>query len=1050
MASIGQFNTAGTSVRAEATNSLVNVNLDISLYTQRLVEPPAEYAAVGQHLAPSRLHEAQEGTRHTIARKLGILFKEHNMLPSTPELIKAYGLRASEISRSSTANPRGDVSHGAFAGMIGADATTLWAAATSGRPALQCHLLACLLARIWEPAEATSIWAEIVSRRKEELKQKLADEGELGEEVLHAVTQEVLRSDLRDWDASVRAWMRVADSVMAKQQTQARLIIDNLSLPVNVKPDTYGSVMSAWSAAMTQMEKLLCGVPLQVHAGDILLALVSWHLYPDMKCLSTENKDIHQHDPLVEGRGFLTLGLEPSPRVAKDFKSVYWALPLSHLRFYGRLPVTRTRSVRTSDQDRITVDEMLWAMIASFIADWDDGSVPTSSILEFVGDTAMRLHDLWITTRQTESTEADSSGVPNGGCDSWLMMISRVCLRYKDRLGEERVRKLKAMGQRFGKLPSTPFQNVFNVPTYLEVARNLEDKISLFRDVAASRLREAGSTSGYDFLVAYKQSYIYDSKNKGSTTFHIYEYATACPEHGPPGDTSNHNPQHRRWFSIELGSLNAIERDKVAEHHLEKLKEMGEVADSIDESSPLFYRTMEDNTAYQQSTSHNGNVVYIHESRQHKRGPTRRAMRNLVDEYVRMKPGRQHEPTAIFQVIYGRLDDVALLRRSAPGPVIHQESPKDQSSAKGSGKSIKVSGWELSAQKAIHYFQPDKVDLSRRSNVLYFGAMQNCAFLGMEFIESLYSSLKGATVDVRVVQFDFKDALWLKSAIQMNRAATPTVTQEDYTTPKLTIDLVDTATCFACIAMMETGSYNLIPDELRNVFAVGAADSLYIASALIRDPTSKPTPLIGRFIGNIGRAGMAFMVPPKEPEIKSYTQIDEWYQYDHKEFDGKMEDCFKGTSLHLSFSEASQAVNIEFSGERDVEAYFLETLISVHDRETWIAELDILGALTDPHDRLVRNFLKTQPCSCGPASTPAIKIISIDNFAEMIVPPRQAGIIRADGNWQARLAAASICLAKGYKVILKPQKTCWGCLSKVSLSNVTVASIIDANKVVIL
>ncbi|KAI2634829.1 hypothetical protein GGS26DRAFT_581613 [Hypomontagnella submonticulosa] len=981
MASIGQLNAAGTSIRAEATNALVNVHLELSLFTKRFVEPPVEYAAVGQHLAPSRLHEAQEGTRHTIARKLGVLFKDHKMLPSTPELIKAYGLRASEIARSSTANPRGDVSHGAF-----------------------------------------------------------------------AVAEEVLRSDLRDWDASVRAWMRVADSVMAKQHTQARLIIDNLSLPVNVRPDTYGSVMSAWSSAMTQMESLLCGVPLQVHAGDILLALLSWHLYPDMKYLSTEDQYIQQRDPLVEGRGILTLGLEPSPRVAKDSKSVYWALPLSHLRFYGRLPVARTRSVRTSDRDRITVDEMLWAMTASYIADWDDGSVPTGDILKFVSDVAMQLHDSWGFKRQAEPAKGGSRGVPDDKYDSWLTMISRICLGYKDRLGEERVRKLKAMGQRFGKLPSIPFQNILNVSTYLEVALNLEDKISLLRDIAASRLEGAESTQGYEFIIAYKHSYIYDSKSEGGSTFQIYEYATACPEHGVSEglfDTGDHTLKQRRWLSIELDSLGEEGRHKVMERRVEEVEKIGEVASSMGKASPLFGRITEDNIA--QRTIRDGDmVVQVHESRR-RRGASHRTTRGHGSEYVWMKSGLRSGSTVEFEVVYGRLDGIALLRRSARiDVVVHQRSQRSQES-QGPKKATKKNSRDLSAQKVIDLFQPHKVDFSRCANAFDYSVMQNRALHGMAFIESLYRSIEGATVDVRVVQFNFDKALWLDSAIQMNRPAKQAFLHEGYIAPKLRIDLVDTATCFACIAMMETGSYNLNPEELRHVFAIGAADSLYIASALVRDPSSKPAPPIRRFVGNIGRAGMVFMVPPKDPEIRSYTQIDEWYQYDHKDFDGRMEDCFKGTSLHLSFSEASQVVNLEFSGERDVEAYFLETLISVHDRETWIAELDILGSLASPRDRLVRNFLGTRPCSCGPASAQASKIISIDNFAEMIVPPRQAGIIRANGNWQARLAAASICLAKGYKVILKPEKTCWGCLSKASLDDVTVASIIEnANGVVVI
>lgn len=387
MTSIGNINATATSFRAEATNALANINFEVSLFTKRIISP---HAGVGQHLAPSRLKEAQDGVRHTIARKLGILFR--SILPSTPELIRSYGSRASEISRSSTANPRGDKSHGAFASTIGADATTLWAAATSGRSAIQCHLLACFLARIWEPPEATSIWVEIVSRRKVELEAKLAEEGELEPEVLLAASQEFPRSDLRDWDASARAWLRVADSVMAKQQTQLRLVLDNLHLPVNAKPQTYESVIDAWTSAMSQMEKLLGGIPLQVHHGDILLGLLSWHLYPDMKHLSAQARYICQYDSLLEGRGILTLGLEPSPRVAKDPESVYWALPLAHLRYYGRLPVTRKRSVRTTDRDRITVDEMLWAMLYAYILPWDDGSVPTREVLQFVMNLASELH----------------------------------------------------------------------------------------------------------------------------------------------------------------------------------------------------------------------------------------------------------------------------------------------------------------------------------------------------------------------------------------------------------------------------------------------------------------------------------------------------------------------------------------------------------------------------------------------------------------------------------------------------------------------------------
>jgi hypothetical protein len=158
-----------------------------------------------------------------------------------------------------------------------------------------------------------------------------------------------------------------------------------------------------------------------------------------------------------------------------------------------------------------------------------------------------------------------------------------------------------------------------------------------------------------------------------------------------------------------------------------------------------------------------------------------------------------------------------------------------------------------------------------------------------------------------------------------------------------------------------------------------------------------------------------------------------------------MEDCFQGTSLHLSFSEASQAVNVSFSGGRDVDAYLLETLISVYDRDTWIAEIDILRSMASR--RLKQWPSRPEGCSCGSStvSGPA-QLISIDNFAEMIVPPKLPGIIRAKGNWQARLAAASICLAKGYTVVLQPELSCLECLLTTHYHNIGHGSTGDAKK----
>jgi hypothetical protein len=148
----------------------------------------------------------------------------------TPELIKAYGLQASELASSPTINPKESFEYGFFANRVSTDATSIWAAA------IVTHLLSCMLARVWDGAEATSIWYEIVLKRKEEIIAQLERDhsGEISS--LAAAQQDISRYQLRDWDSSARAWLRTADEAKRKEQTQVRLILDNIQkTEVNLK-----------------------------------------------------------------------------------------------------------------------------------------------------------------------------------------------------------------------------------------------------------------------------------------------------------------------------------------------------------------------------------------------------------------------------------------------------------------------------------------------------------------------------------------------------------------------------------------------------------------------------------------------------------------------------------------------------------------------------------------------------------------------------------------------------------------------------------------------
>ncbi|TGO81659.1 hypothetical protein BPOR_1064g00020 [Botrytis porri] len=296
---------------------------------------PGRISESGSCHVKRRKTDAKEGSLHRTARRLGALFKD--VLPSTDELFRAYGTRVSEIA-SAFDSSSGHISGTGyiFASYAGADSTSIWAAATSGSAAIAAQLLACMLARMFTGTEATSIWVELVQTHKERIRRKSKDEmfpqeHNMAEE---AAQQDITRIDLSNWDASVRAWLESADHVKLKQHKQTMLILNSACVPVNKDPDTYSSVIKAWTTALTVVNELVNGMPQRIQKWScttcsLVLALIS------------------RYDGLWRklcGAALLTLGLQEVRNIKDSAQSVYWSLPLARLQYYGT-PVQATRSI---------------------------------------------------------------------------------------------------------------------------------------------------------------------------------------------------------------------------------------------------------------------------------------------------------------------------------------------------------------------------------------------------------------------------------------------------------------------------------------------------------------------------------------------------------------------------------------------------------------------------------------------------------------------------------------------------------------------------------
>lgn len=380
---LGKIQAALASANNEITLTAANFNLDFTLVK---FEAPPEFHPVSTILTSSRRKEAEAGPTHVIARRLAALFDGVSI--ATPGLVKAYGTRVSEISLDAS-KTSADCRSSIFSEYLGIDATSIWAAATSSETggSVQVHLLACLIARMWNPPEAVSIWDEIVACRRKEIAEKLDKGVQLPVATLFAATQqEIPREGLAVWDASVRSWLRTADSVKAKEQTQCSLIFKNLNLAVNNEAHLYSSVMHAWTTGMQTLDRILSGTPVEVRDGALLLAISSWHIYPDMMIYGLPGKDhsrteVFMGDTLVSAGGMVTLGLSrlSHPEVNSEALGVYWSMPLERFKFYGKA-VRRTRN-HQDDASRLSFKELLRANLGAILARW---RIPRSQWTEFI------------------------------------------------------------------------------------------------------------------------------------------------------------------------------------------------------------------------------------------------------------------------------------------------------------------------------------------------------------------------------------------------------------------------------------------------------------------------------------------------------------------------------------------------------------------------------------------------------------------------------------------------------------------------------------------
>ena len=1038
------------SATMENTLALANLKFDFSLMK---VDAPVEYKGMGEALSNRRRFDAEDGNHHKTARRLAALFEQ--LIPSTPKLVTAYGLRSSEIIQTPGVNPRGSPKHGPFEPFVGADGTAMWAAATSGIPALGVYLLACMLARAWDAKEAISIWVELVNQRK----QQIVDESErncaISDSSRISIHQEILRDDLAKWDASARAWLRSADQAKVKERTQLSLLIKNAGLPFQGGATTYLNVVEAWRGTMSCLERLLNGQAQAISDGSMLLAFSAWHIYPNLIWLGSEIKNIEFNDPCVDPKGVGTITLEPRPCTTAQGAS--WSLALSHYRYYGD-PITVQS---TGDFSRVTIQQLHIIGLGSILKAWQTSKRDFLTVAH------------WFSSLWDFLVHEGSNGALDGlGWFKFLAQAAKEVLRSSSR-NESSAFQLLTYGERRGKqllgLPTESVKPYFGLANE-GILAGLSEKLDDERGIAY--LRAVARMSGWRSSQAYITRVSNVVADGQSDIVNVREFITAVP-HSRRSRKRDADGKfikevaHARWLFVEgtLASTQEPRLKRAVDDRLQQISARGEDGSLL---SHIPVRTK------------SGDWTWTHPPflfSQKQQLDQKSAAFSETDTFTcssildDLKPCKcfcqtiteSHTPNPVYESV-DQIGSCRLFweRKSMYGIMTHDHKYLDppQSIKLLSGSSIQADAISTYLQYQANPAPGSNHDalhssthnmLSKRpcngpnntsshnvdSVPIHFNYIKEFAskypmsdkrsraLLAFELSSQFYLQLIGATISLKVVETPLDEAPWFPEGMPRNE----TMARRGAEFCSIMPPTLPRANALSCIAHFESGSVILDPEEFDQTLAIASENSIFVIGALMSDPYDTiPPSQIKRIVGNIGRTGICLLVAPIDPKIRPLS--NQYNLVNHATYDGKREDNFKSTSLHLSFTDWTLPLEGKGAGDRtiDQEVYLVESVISVMDSGKWVADLDVLCIDFESMTRM------TTPQQCpGHPTLQDYDCTSLDSWEEFLDKPSSIGFFRAHGNWAARLAALSIMCQQGESHcvgILGPEKFCFECLNQ--------------------
>ena len=771
------------------------------------------------------------------------------------------------------------------------------------------------------------------------------------------------------------------------------LIVDNMDLPIPRKASVYTDVMHTWTQALMVTENLVSGVAQSVNTGEALLGLSAWHIYPDICAIGRRTTIIEQKDHLVTKGGIVTLGLQEHRE--RDDPGITWSMPLAHLRYYGgAVSSQRTLGSKTT---KVFFDRIVLVAMGSAMAAWNN--------LDAELDSAMHFFIAFAGIHEFSRQYRERLLWPKILADQARRVLS------SDQVGRQEMARLVGLGRRRYGVFLAPDKD--HPPPFFGLADPNKCIRLLHRpDQAIATIREMADHIPANLEGALTRHFRPSISGSG-----MIEYASIFP--------SNQTRTNYRWITVPrdwwdnddifmvLDRATYI-KETLGElcgllEHGELIEEIGKSSDYSqlvgDEEDYMFVdpprlmvgssykrlgfwedlgrRFVEDpqqrDTIKWLKSDHEEFLDAIESSYSY-RERKYELLLGEDDSRVKLYVQRQHRVDQ--SLIKLPMDFVTKALESQIAVLPHTSTYFDASTIGGEGAD-----------------SPDKAGFPS-----YYKSLTALAAA-----QEVFDKLPNAEVDLAVVSRSLSQAKWAQSLW-------------------LLPDFVMTrASAVACICMFESGELNLEPEDLEDVIAVSSSNNIYASEVLFCDPyESPPAHAFRHVVGNVGKPGVVLLLSPRNSIIRK-SGYDSWNMVNHAPFDGRFEDNFASTSLHLCLTGYEQPVNINDHGDRDSVVHFVEAAVSAHDRGLWHADLDLLRLSR-------RNWSRSSAADCPHDEEQAADVslvadfASIDNWYEVLDPPLNPAIVRSQGNWIARLALSGIPSPENQKLTIITDRPCCACI----------------------